>query len=518
MRELAAERAAKEQVLDLAERERARAEQARLEAEARAEQARLEAEARVARERAAREAAEMAQREAEARAAPVVPPFPPRPQPLASMYRAAGQLAFIKTETFDEAVERLQFIINRRHRLLESSSLRFPVVLGTMGGGKTRLGREVADNVVLFAAEQGVDAVALFLDLFTLQAKLPAEKPFGPRRDELAAALFLAIFPGQPIPPNLSMAIMSARIKEAWGGQVEFVVLHVDEFGADPKLGRRLMTLCTSSLGVSDSVHVIPITTGVQVIDDGLYEEVLKVSTTTPQKIALVRLELSEVSTERPLGEKTALEEAFANALGFDWATYEGCENLRWLYRDCGAHPRIVQDLVDLLFRETWRAVLDGMRTSGKLEEPKAKAIFDALIPVVQNEYPLEKWHSIVRKNVDQPGSHDSKRLSTKPLVRRLLICSSTGRLIDLNKPVLDDTSGVGLEVRSDATYSECQASGLVRIDRKFEGRSPNCTVWNSSSARPRRARAASGHTSRSREPQVEAQRRRRRTTPTKPR
>ena len=357
-------------------------------------------------------------------------------------------------DAFTKACDALVSVL----RKYPSSSERhqYPVVTGACGVGRTRFGRRVAAHVASLVAATNprqfdADGVAVSIDVGALCGKFPGEpEVWDVDRTSpnvlLAAAVFHAVYPDREVPSQITLPMITERVRDQWRARV--VVLHLDNIEANVSVAKSILFACGQTTdwpftAYEDNVVVLPIATGLAPSFWWFTAADWSSSRPTPVDLHLTPFALPAVSPLHPLGEPTALEQAFANAVGVPWDAYATWVEFRVLFRECGGWPGLCQDLVDVLTstKREWRE---------RPTRSEAHALYLAFTSKAMARFSRTKWFTLV-------GGKSACELSeAQTMVRRVLLCVLTDRDVLLSRKLSKGSS--------DVDFVAVAQSGLVGL------------------------------------------------------
>ena len=392
-----------------------------------------------------------------------------REQEINLLREYGDSFAFVEVQAFVKALELLATMIKETPSQ-ELALFAFVIIVGAMGVGKTRTGRELAAR----CASLTPNSMAVGLRMSAIEAKLKDAGIVVTSADDandpdkiLAAALFLAFFLDKRLPLNLALYDVKERLVEDLG--VTLVALNLDEYQDAYLIPRKIMKACQLTLIPGSRVRVVPIITGMR--------PARPLRETFPQLLpsqcrladfALDLFKLGAITEQAPLGERTEFEYVFCTRLGMTWEEYAPLRALRAFFRDCGGHGRTSEFLAKRLLELRQCVRLDDGRKRlppEAVDADLAEAIVPRLRERVALEFNAQRWHELLSPKADKITPAEKRKsweLSSLRLLYRLLLAVLTGRNVHVYKQVLE-----GVELAPDAhkcawTFADCAATGNV--------------------------------------------------------
>ena len=216
-------------------------------------------------------------------------------------------------------------------------------------------------------------------------------------------------------------------------------------------------------------LHVYPIASGIWPV--GLSPELLKDPNDSRSESLVKEIDLS---FDEFFNDAVALEELYLSFLDFaGLPKVIQCDELRMAFDDCGGFGHIVRKLAVQIKRMHSSNQLQHLFSgrSPLLSREEASGIMQAIAAdLAFNEYSMYRWHVIVRADggdvlLDRSdvSQRDSWKQSAQLLLRRIVLCILTDRLVKLDKRILPDDGKANSRLTS-ATYRHAIKSGLMGV------------------------------------------------------
>jgi hypothetical protein len=377
-------------------------------------------------------------------------------------------MRFVETARYKTTLEEARGQIKE---VLGSRALRqlsFRAVTGPMGVGKTTF----AEHLTL-ALAQHYNGLALTVRISALVNDLGRSAHENGPNGQLAAALFGGMFPGMPIPANLTLDAVCAIVRTKF--DVNKVFINLDEFQRDIALTRDILSAAMFTFSRGRDFQIYPVASGIWPV--GASSALLKDPNDTRSESLVREVDLSfaEFFNDTP-----ALEELYASFLEFAGLPRGlQCEELRMAFDDCGGFGHIVRKLAVQVKSQHEVKQLQNLFTgrSPMLSFEEASGVMGAVTAALAaNEYSKLRWHVIARAVGGEPiddksvvAARDSWKDSTQVLMQRVVLCILTDRLVNLDARIVPYDGGANPRLTK-ATYRDAIKSGLMGVFDKTGG------------------------------------------------
>jgi hypothetical protein len=330
--------------------------------------------------------------------------------------------------------------------------LKFPIITGMQGVGKTRAGQEVCRAISSSSVKVGYISNAKLLRL---------GEPYE-IESCLAWALIMAFLPNFTPPPGMhyDMNMVMNKAKKDFGNKNVSLVIQIDEYRTNVPAINLLLVGCVTILTKS-AFHVVVVLTGIKPVID-----------VSPNKLGskfhVVPFVLNPLV---PLADETI--SAFSKALQIKQGV-KLCQDLQTLLLVCGGYPASMVAAIEQLKGITDIGIRNYMRESGILPLEHVKTVYDTLVNHLAERYNENRWvdaiSSLPTGPPDFSKKDEGKKLSlrSKTLLTRVLLYSLAGVPIEKDNKVIDDV---------EVTYKNMEQSGLVTLTKVTSNDSDNYTV-----------------------------------------